>query len=63
MCGKHWRMVSKKNQVRVYQHYRSGQCEDKHPSEEWMRAADDAIAEVASKEAGVGRQIPLDLPR
>ena len=56
MCWKHWRMVSKKIQARVYLHYRPGQCDDKCPSEEWLAAAKDAIAEVASKEvANVSR--------
>jgi hypothetical protein len=50
MCLKHWRMVPRAIQARVWQHYRPGQCDDKRPSEEWHKAADDAIEAVAARE-------------
>jgi hypothetical protein len=50
MCLKHWRMVPKSIQDRVWAHYRRGQCDDKNPSAEWHKAADDAIAVVFKKE-------------
>lgn len=54
MCSRHWRMVPKDLQGRVWSHYRPGQCDDKRPSEAWVRAADAAIAAVARVE---GRQM------
>lgn len=50
MCLRHWRMVPKALQRRVYETYRPGQCDDKLPSREWREAADAAIASVALKE-------------
>lgn len=50
MCLKHWRMVPKDIQAMVWRHYRPGQCNDKRPSAEWMRAATMAIDAVAVKE-------------
>ena len=50
MCLKHWRMVPKDIQKRVWAHYRDGQCDDKNPSKEWHQAADEAINAVAIKE-------------
>lgn len=51
MCGRHWRMVSRKTQLAVYRHYQNGQCNlSVLPSPEWHAAADVAIAQVASKE-------------
>jgi hypothetical protein len=51
MCSKHWKMVPKNIQKEVWNHYRPGQCRDKNPSKEWMKAADEAINSVATKEA------------
>jgi hypothetical protein len=50
MCLKHWRMVPRDIQRRVWGTYRVGQCDDKDPSEEWRVAADAAIAAVATRE-------------
>lgn len=50
MCGRHWKMVPKRIQAKVYRHYRDGQCDDKKPSQEWMDAAKAAIAAVAEAE-------------
>jgi hypothetical protein len=50
MCLKHWRMVPLVVQRAVWRHYRPGQCDDKKPSGEWMRAAGAAIAAVAIQE-------------
>jgi len=51
MCFRHWRMVPKSIQRRVWDAYVPGQCNlDPHPSEEWHEAADAAIAAVAEIE-------------
>jgi hypothetical protein len=50
MCLKHWRMVPRGLQRRVWATYRPGQCDDKRPSEAWFQAANAAIAAVAAKE-------------
>ena len=46
MCYKHWKMVPKEIQNRVWKYYRLGQCDDKKPSKEWLDAANDAIDAV-----------------
>jgi hypothetical protein len=46
MCAHHWKMVPKDIQTMVWRHYRPGQCDDKRPSPEWMRAAQMAIDAV-----------------
>lgn len=51
MCGRHWRMVPRALQRAVWASYRAGQCDDKRPSREWLRAADAAIKHVAALEA------------
>jgi hypothetical protein len=43
-------MVPKSIQDRVWATYRRGQCDDKNPSAEWHKAADDAISAVLKKE-------------
>lgn len=50
MCFKHWKMVPKKTQLKIWKHYRVGQCDDKRPSSEWLEAADEAIKIVYDKE-------------
>lgn len=50
MCGSHWRMVPKIIQRDVWAHYRPGQCDDKLPSREWLRAADAATGHIAIQE-------------
>lgn len=50
MCLRHWRMVSPASQRAVLSAYRSGQCNDQRPSQEWFDAAHRAIAEVAQAE-------------
>lgn len=50
MCLKHWRMVPRELQRRVWATYRPGQCDDKSPSAPWMKAANAAIDAVATKE-------------
>lgn len=51
MCFRHWKRVPRVIQARVWKHYRDGQCDDKNASALWHQAADEAIAEVAEKEA------------
>lgn len=50
MCFKHWKMVPRQIQLKVWRHYRPGQCEDKQPSPGWHQAADEAIAAVLRQE-------------
>lgn len=50
MCFAHWRKVPSVIQRAVWAAYRPGQCDDKHPSKEWFRAADAAIGYVARAE-------------
>jgi len=50
MCIRHWRMVPKEIQVRVWAAYVPGQETRKDPSLLWCMAADDAVAHVAGKE-------------
>jgi len=53
MCFAHWKMVSPELQKAVWANYRTGQCDDKKPSEAWHKAADAAINAVAVKEGRV----------
>ncbi len=50
MCKKHWFMVPKDIRNQIWEHYRSGQCNDKKPSREWLMAAKNAIKTVWEKE-------------
>lgn len=50
MCLKHWKMVPYQSQLKMLEHYRPGQCNDKRPSQEWFNAAQLAIAQVAQQE-------------
>jgi len=50
MCGKHWRMVPRAIQLRVWQHYRSGQEIDKKPSAEYLEVMREATQAVKAKE-------------
>lgn len=50
MCLTHWRHVPLPIQRAVWSTYRPGQCDDKRPSAEWVKAADAAIGVVARLE-------------
>lgn len=50
MCAKHWRMVPKDIQRRVWKTYRPGQERDKEPSDAYLHAQQSAIAHVALEE-------------
>lgn len=50
MCFKHWNMVPKDLQIRVWQTYRPGQEKTKVISKEYMEARRQAIVAVATKE-------------
>jgi len=50
MCRKHWFMVPPDVRRTVLGAYRPGQCDDKKPSQEWLRAALRAIGEVGIRE-------------
>lgn len=52
MCATHWRQVPKPLQSQVWATYRSGQEADKNPSEEYIVAANAAIAAVMQREKG-----------
>jgi hypothetical protein len=51
MCGRHWALVPVALRWPVIRNYRRGQCDDKRPSAEWVRAARAAIDAVAAREA------------
>lgn len=53
MCLRHWRMVPKDLQARVWRTYRPGQEITKDPTEEYLEAADTAIRAVAQAEKGL----------
>jgi hypothetical protein len=55
MCYKHWRMVPKALQQRVWATYRPGQEVTKDPSPEYLVAALAAVDAVADKE-GINRE-------
>jgi hypothetical protein len=56
MCGRHWRMVPRRLQVKVWATYQPGQCNfDPAPSAEWLDAAMDAVDAVAAKEGRAGQ--------
>ena len=50
MCSRHWNMVPAPIQRAVWATYRRGQCDDKSPAENWLRAAAAAIGAVALQE-------------
>lgn len=52
MCLRHWRLVPRDIQARVYATYRRGQCDDMKPSKEWHEAASAAIGYVAALTTG-----------
>lgn len=59
MCLGHWRRVPKEMQKRIWASYRPGQCDDKHITAAYGRAAKDAIRAVAQKEGkGVAEDDP-----
>lgn len=47
MCLRHWRMVPRELQNRVWKHYRPGQEIDKNPTPEYLEVMKEAIAAVA----------------
>lgn len=50
MCSKHWAMVPVSLRMPVVSNYRSGQCADRRPSKEWLKAARAALNHVAKLE-------------
>jgi len=48
-CAAHWAMVPKEMQDRVYETYRNGKCEDRHPTRDWIKAASEARRYVEKK--------------
>lgn len=51
MCRKHWYMVPKKIQQRVWKHYVPGQEISKTPTRKYLKAAQAAVDAVAEREA------------
>lgn len=51
MCGRHWNMVPRLQQARVWATYRRGQEVTKDPSPEYLVAMREAIATVAQRES------------
>lgn len=54
MCGKHWAMVPKSQQLEIWRHYRPGQEVDKRPSAEYLRVMKIAVDLVARAEGQQG---------
>jgi hypothetical protein len=50
MCLKHWRLVPREIQKRIWKHYRLGQCDDKRVSKEYIKAAFEAKRFIRQKE-------------
>lgn len=50
MCARHWRMVPRLQQARVWATYRRGQEVRKDPTPEYLAAMREAIATVAQRE-------------
>jgi hypothetical protein len=46
MCAAHWRRVPRNLQLNVYRHYRAGQEQDKSPTREYLKAAQNAIESI-----------------
>jgi len=53
MCRPHWYSLRKKMRDAIWNEYRPGQENDKHPSERYMSVQQRAVAEVAYKEFGM----------
>lgn len=51
MCLRHWRMVPREIQSRVWKHYRPGQERDKNPTTEYLQVMNEAIDAVAARES------------
>jgi hypothetical protein len=49
-CRKHWYMVPKPIRDRIWATYRADQCDDMNPSDDYCRAAKDAVVAVAKRE-------------
>lgn len=59
MCRKHWFMVPRYLQLRVWATYRSGQCDDWQVTKAYCDAAQAAVRAVGQKE---GRTVTGDEP-
>jgi hypothetical protein len=46
MCKHHWAQVPVALRMPVIRNYRRGQCDDKRPSREWIKAARAAIESI-----------------
>jgi len=56
-------MVPNNLQRLVWAAYRVGQCDDKRPSERWLKAADAAIGAVALKEGYLPGELTVSVVR
>ncbi len=50
MCYDHWHMVPARLKLDVMKNYRVGQCDDKRPTLDWIKAARAAINYVLKLE-------------
>jgi hypothetical protein len=62
MCSRHWRMVPRSLQNRVWKTYRTGQEIDKRPSEEYLTVMREAIAAVSIAETPSSAYKQQNLP-
>ena len=60
-CRRHWFMVPKVIRERIWNAYRSGQCDDMNPSMAYCSAARDAVIAVAEKEGIVPDTMLYDM--
>jgi hypothetical protein len=57
MCRRHWSMVPRAKQSRIWATYRAGQCDDWMISHAYAEAARDAVRTVAEKEGVRGEPL------
>lgn len=57
MCGRHWAIVPKPQQLEIWRHYRPGQEVDKRPSAEYLAVMKATIDLVARAEGAQGSLI------
>lgn len=58
MCIRHWRMVPRDIQRRVWAHYRPGQEIDKRPTRQYLEVMNEAIQAVAARELELAQSTP-----
>jgi hypothetical protein len=61
MCLKHWKLVPRNFQLDIWKHYKPGQEISKDPTNEYVKAAQRAIAVVIMAEQGLSEKQMLQL--